>query len=184
MASQETAGSSQAANFEQLASKYAGTAAGRRALLQAAAALFQSGDYAQAQTQFEKYLSIDPTGPLAATAEVGMATCLESQNKADLAAAAYQRVISLFPGSVADAQAELALGRITEQQGKYSEAENHFEAAARGAAGSTIAQEAMLHAADLKVKVSAAAGAAPKPGAANSPAAFTPTSIVQPAVKP
>src|ERR1700733_3420258 len=38
--------------FSQLAAKYAGTAAGQRAQLQAAAAQFSAGSYADAQAQF------------------------------------------------------------------------------------------------------------------------------------
>ena len=64
--------------FAQLGSKYAGTAAGQRAQLQAGAALFSSGRYADAQAQFQKYLATGDTGPLAGTAQLGVGASLEA----------------------------------------------------------------------------------------------------------
>src|SRR5271170_7143566 len=58
--------------FAQLATKYSGTEAGRRAQLQAAATLFDAGNYAEAQVQFQKFLDA-ASGPLAASAALGVA---------------------------------------------------------------------------------------------------------------
>jgi tetratricopeptide (TPR) repeat protein len=152
--------------FAQVASKYAGTAAGQRALLQAGAALFSAGKYADAQAQFQKFLDANPAGPLAATAQLGIAACLEAQNKPD-AVSAYQRVISLFAGTGSVPEAEFALGRLAEQQNKLTEAETHYENAARAAMGGSLAQESGIRASQLKMKIAAAA---PKPAAAVTPA--------------
>jgi predicted negative regulator of RcsB-dependent stress response len=165
------AGSSQMAEaFEQIAAKYAGTAAGLRAQLQAGAALFNAGSYADAQAQFQKYLDAGVTGPLAATAQLGVAASLEAQNKLDLAVPAYQKVTSVYAGTASVLPAEFALGRITEQQNKLTEALSHYENAARSAQGSALAQEAAMRASALKAKTAAAA---PKPAAA--PMAITNT---------
>ena len=153
--------------FAKLAAQYAGTAAGQRAQLQGAAALFSTGRYADAQAQFQKYLDAAATGPLAATAELGVAASLESQNKLDLAMAAYQRVTSVFAGSSSVVPAEFALGRIAEQQNKLTEAASHYENAARSALGGSLAQEAAQRAFEVKAKIAAAA---PKPAAASQPA--------------
>ena len=51
-----------------LAADHAGTAAAQRAQLSAAAGWFNVGRYADAQTQFQKALDANATGPLAATA--------------------------------------------------------------------------------------------------------------------
>jgi predicted negative regulator of RcsB-dependent stress response len=142
--------------FAQLAEKYAGTAAGQRAQLQAAAMLFESGNYADAQVQFQKFLALNATGPLAATAALGVAASLEAQNKLDLAAAAYKNVTTSFAGAAAELPAEFALGRLAEQSGKLAEAEGYFENAARvGRAGGSIAQEAEGRAFELKAKLAA-----------------------------
>ncbi|HEX4349525.1 MAG TPA: tetratricopeptide repeat protein [Verrucomicrobiae bacterium] len=172
-----------AAQFEQLADKYPGTAAARRAQLQAAGALFEAGSYADAETQFEKYLAGNSAGPLAATAQLGIAASLEAQNKLDQAAAAYQRVVSAFPESPCVPTADLALGRIAEQQNKLTEALNHYEDASRSPMGGSIANEAMIRATALKAKTPATA---PKAMASPAPAAgapFKPMSTPQPATK-
>jgi predicted negative regulator of RcsB-dependent stress response len=173
-----------AASLEELATTYAGTAAGQRAQLQAAAELFEAGSYADAQAQFKKYLDGNSAGTFADTAELGIAASLEAQNQTDSAAAAYQRVISAFPGSGSVAPAEFALGRIAERQNKLTEAMSHYENVARASLGGTLREEAMMHASDLKAKIDAAA---PKP-AAKPQAEFTPKAVVpsptQPAAKP
>jgi len=168
-----------AAQFQQLADKYPGTAAAKRAQLQAAGALFNAGNYADADTQFEKFLAGNPTGPLAATAVLGIAASLEAQNKLDLAAAAYHRVVTAYPDSGCVPMADLAQGRIAEQQNKLTEALNHYEDAARSPLGGSIAQEAMIRATELKAKMPATAA---KPAASPAPA-FMPTSIPPSATK-
>jgi predicted negative regulator of RcsB-dependent stress response len=174
-----------AAQFEQLADKYPGTAAARRAQLQAAAALFGAGNYADAEAQFEKYLTSYPGGPLAATAQLGIAASLEAQTKLDMASAAYQRLVSAYPDSPSVPTAELALGRIAEQQNKLTEALNHYEDASRAPGGGSVAQEAMIRGSELKAKMPAAApkaAASPAPAAGGSPA-FMPTPVPQSTTK-
>ena len=161
-------------NFAQIAKKYPGTAAGQRAQLQAAAALFSAGRYADAQAQFQKSLAASPTGPLAATAQLGVAASLEAQNQLDLAAKEYQKVTTGFVGSLSVLQSEFALGRIAEQQNKLTDAASHYEKAARAGSGSSLAQEAAQRAFDIKNKIAAAA---PKPVAAQ-PAALKPEASV------
>jgi len=173
-----------AEDYQQLAEKYPGTAAGKRAELQAAGALFDAAKYSDAQVQFQKYLDGNPVGPLAAVATLGIAASLEAQNKPDQAAAAYQRVVSVFPDAACVPTAELALGRIAEQQNKFTEALNHYQDAARSQLGGSSAQEAMIRATELKAKLPAAT---PKPAPAAAPAAtpsFTPMTIPQPTTKP
>jgi predicted negative regulator of RcsB-dependent stress response len=136
--------------------------------------------------RFKNYLDANSTGLLAATAELGIATCLESQNKLDEAAAAYQRVISVFNDSPCVQPAEFALGRIAEQQNKLTEAVSHYESVARSGLGGSLAQEAAMRASDLKAKIAAtapkpAATAAPKSTAAPVPALL---SVPSAATKP
>jgi predicted negative regulator of RcsB-dependent stress response len=142
--------------FAQLAVKYSGTEAGARAQLQSAATLFESGNYADAQAQFQKFLDAKSTGPLAATASLGLAASLEAQDKLDLATAAYQKVAANFAGSTADLTAEFSLGRLAEQQGKLAEAETYYENASRaGRAGGSLAEEAYGRAYEIKAKLAA-----------------------------
>lgn len=176
-------GSAQAASgLEVIAAKYAGTAAGERAQVQAAGALYEAGNYPEAQAQFEKYLNANPAGPLAATAQLGVAASLEAQNKTDQAFAAYQRVVSGFQNSPCIGQAEYALGRICEQQNKLTDAMNHYENATRESLSGSLRNEAMLHASELQARIAATA---PKPATTLKPAVTpTPAPASQPATKP
>jgi predicted negative regulator of RcsB-dependent stress response len=146
----------EAAAFAELASKYSGTEAARRAQLQAASTLFESGNYADAQAQFQKFLDVY-SGPLDAAAALGVAASLEAQDKADLATTAYLRVVSSYAGSPAALQADFSLGRLAEQQGKLQEAEGYYESAAQpGRAGGTISEEAQGREYQIKMELAAA----------------------------
>ena len=142
----------------QLAVKYPGTAAAQRAQLQSAATLFGATRYVDAQAAFEKFLTGTTVGPLAVTAQLGLAASLEAQGKLDLAAATYQKVASSTAAGSANAlPALVSLGRIAEAQGKLAEAANNYEAAARaGSLGGSLAQEAAMRAAEIKTKIAAA----------------------------
>src|ERR1700722_3205080 len=102
-----------------------GTGAAQRALLQGAAALFESERFADAQAQFQKFLDTYPDNDLAAQATLGVAASLEAQGKLNLAAGAYQRLINTADAATVSA-AKFALARIDEQQGKSAEALNFY----------------------------------------------------------
>ncbi len=99
--------------FATVAAQHPGTAAGERAQLQAAATLFSAGQYVEAQAKFQKFLDGDNSGgALAATAQLGVATCLEAQDKPE-AGAAYQKVVGNYPGTVSAELARQAATRLT-----------------------------------------------------------------------
>ena len=99
--------------FSKLAAKYPGTAAAERAQLQAGSTLFASGQYAEAGTQFQKYLSSDNSGgALAASAQLGVAACLEALGKPE-ALAAYQKVAANFATTTSGEVAKQAVVRLT-----------------------------------------------------------------------
>ena len=102
-----------ASAFAKIATDYPGTAAAQRALLQAGATLFGAGQYVEAQAQFQKFLDANSSGgPLAATAQLGVATCLEAQNKPE-ATAAYEKVVSNFTGTPSAEVAKQSLTRLS-----------------------------------------------------------------------
>jgi len=154
-----------ASNFEQLAAKYPDTVAGKRAQLQAGAALFASGKYPEAQAQFEKLLTMDANGSLAPTAELGVAASLEAQNKLDDAAAKYKLVTTVFGDTACIQQAEFALGRLAQQQNKLLDAKSHYDNAAHASLRSSVSEEAAQRSAEIKAKLDAAA---PKPAATSA----------------
>ncbi len=149
--------------FVKLAADYAGTAAARRAQLQAAATYFSAGKYADAQAQFQKVLDASAAGALAPTAAFGVASSLEAQGKLDDAAAAYRKVATQFADSAAALPAKFALGRIAEQQGKFAEAMSAYQELARNNFAGSLASEAALRAIEIKSKIPAAPKAAVQP---------------------
>ncbi len=147
--------SQQADQLAKFGAEYPGTEAAKRAQLQSAATFFEAGSYPEAQAQFQKFLDAY-TGPLAATAALGVAASLEAQGKLDPAATAYQRVTSIYSSSPANLLAQYSLGRLAEEQGKLAEAESYYESAAQpGQAGGTVSEEAAGRAYELKMKLAA-----------------------------
>ena len=139
-----------------VAADYSGTAAGQRALLQGAAALFTSGNYADAQTQFQKFLDDYPDNFLAPQAAFGVAASLDAQGKTDLAIGAYQRAAGQVTDANVVASAKYALARIAEAQGKLAEAARLYEDVARSFQNSSVGSEAGMRAMELKLKLPAA----------------------------
>ena len=148
--------------------EYPGTAAGQRALLQGAAALFEAGKYPEAQAQFQKFLDSHPGSELAGQAALGVATSLDAQGKP--AATEFQAVVNNYSDPAIVSAAKFALGRIAESQGKLNEAFACFEDAARLNPGSTLGYEAGMHVLELRNKVSTTT---PAPAPAPAPAPFT-----------
>ena len=148
-----------------IAADYSGTLAGQRALLQGAAALFASGKYADAQTQFQKFLDAYPDNFLAPQAALGVAASLDAQGKTDLAVSAYQRAAGQTADLNVVAGAKFALARIDETQGKLAEASKLYQDVARSYPNSSISSEASMRAMELKMKLPAAS-VAPAPAAA------------------
>lgn len=104
-----------AGEFSKIAAKYQGTQAAQRAQLQAAAALFNDSQYQDALTQFQKFLSDNSgsTDALAASAQLGVAACLESLDKKTEATAAYQKVSGSYAGTTSAEIAKQALARLS-----------------------------------------------------------------------
>jgi TolA-binding protein len=142
-----------------VAADYSGTVAGQRALLQGATALFTSGKYADAQTQFQKFLDAYPDNFLAPQAALGVAASLDAQGKTDLAVSAYQHAAGQSSDGNVVASAKFALARLEEVRGKLAEASKLYEEVARSYPNSSIGNEAGLRAMELKIKSPVASGA-------------------------
>ena len=155
-APRNTTDNPQADLFLKIAGDYQGTSAGQRAWLQGAAMLFAAGRYPDAQMQFQKFLDAHPDGFFAAQAALGVATSLDAQGKTDLAAGAYQRVISISSDLTAANSAKFALAQIDERQGKLTEALNLYEEITRNNPNGSLGSEAGLHAMELKMKLPSA----------------------------
>jgi TolA-binding protein len=151
-----------------IAADYSGTLAGQRALLQGATALFVSGKYADAQTQFQKFLDAYPDNFLAPQAALGVAASLDAQGKTDLAVSAYQHAAGQSSDVNVVASAKFALAHLEEARGKLAEASKLYEEVARSFPNSSMGNEAGLRAMELKIK---------SPAAPTAPAAVAPFTL-------
>ncbi|WCJ58790.1 tetratricopeptide repeat protein [Fontisphaera persica] len=110
-----------------LAEGFAGTTAGRHALLQAGEALYLEGKYDQARSVFQRFVTENVGHPLVPQAELGMAACLDAAGKRKEAIEAYDLVRKRWAmeGAVVS-QAKLALGRLYEAEGKLEQAHGMY----------------------------------------------------------
>jgi predicted negative regulator of RcsB-dependent stress response len=156
-----------------IAADHPSTLAGHRALLQAAAAMFDAGRYADAQAQFQNYLDAHPDGAFSGQASLGVAACLDSQGNSDLAVSAYQRAIGNLSDAEGTGVAKLAIARIYETQGKLNDALALYGEVIHANPNNAIGSEASVRAMELKSKPSTGAVSSPSPApavpAANAP---------------
>lgn len=127
-----------AAALLKTAADYAGTKAATHAILRAGSALYADGKYAEAQAQFEKYLSADPGSAFASQAAFGIAACLDAAGKGTEAAAKYEEVSKRYPGEGVSEESKLALANLYAAQNKPDMAYKLYEdilQTARGASG-------------------------------------------------
>jgi predicted negative regulator of RcsB-dependent stress response len=129
-----------AAAYLKMASGFGGTRAAEKAMLLAAGALFSENRYADAQTQFEKFLSEYNDSALAPAAALGVAACLESLDKLEEALKAYQGVITRYPEQAG--KARLAAARLYEAKNQPAEALKLYDALIQPPATSVWAGEA------------------------------------------
>jgi TolA-binding protein len=150
----------QAGLYLKIARDFQGTAAGQRAFLQSATMLFEAGQYADAQTQFQQFLDQYPDNFFAGQAALGAAASLDAQGKFDPAATAYQRVINNYPDPLVANQARYSLAQIDEHQGKFTEALNLYQEVGRSDPNSQLGAEAGMRMMELKMKQPSAPPAA------------------------
>lgn len=135
-------------NFLTVSTDYPNTAAGQRALMEAAATQFEQGKYPEAQGYFQQYLDAHPEGDFAGQAALGLGKCLEAQGKVNGAAGAYQHVISDIADPQSVVEAKYSLARMDMEGRNYSEALRLFSDVAQsdpfGALGNEAAQYAYL----------------------------------------
>ena len=157
-----------------IATDYAGTSAGQRALLEGATALFTTGKYADAQTAFQKFLDAYPDNFLGPQATLGLAASLDALGKTDLAVSAYQKAAAQTADLNVVANAKFSLARIDEAQGKFAEAQKLYGEVARTSERTSLGSEAGLRAMELNAKLPKTPA---KPATAPAPAASAPFNL-------
>ena len=144
----------------QLASAQSGTQAALRAQLQAATAYFENGKYTDAQAQYQGFADAHPTSPLAGEAFLGAGASLEAEGKADQAVSWYNKAAAGSMEAPATLMAKFALGRISELQGKLTEAQGYFQDVTRLGTQISIGSEAYQHLAIINQKLAVKPAAA------------------------
>jgi TolA-binding protein len=158
-----------------VANDHAGTEAGKRARLLAAAGFYKDGQYEKAQTEFERFLAGQPAESTIPEARLGVAACKEAQGQTDGAITDYLSIVGNPASGNVIAQARFALGNLYVQQGQPDLARVHYEELAKNP-GSSLAAEAQARLVDLppsaasrQVEVPLAPLAAPGGMATNLP---------------
>jgi predicted negative regulator of RcsB-dependent stress response len=178
MAASGATGPSAEALFK-VASDYAGTDAGARALLGAAGELFAEGKITESQAAFEKFLGQYAGSPLLAQAKLGVAICLNTQGKTSEATVAFKEVVDRFPGENTVTPAKFYLAGLYEAEGKVEMARDLYLDLARDGR-STHGSEAIARLTEMFQK-----NPSLRPGAATpTPASAAPTAPVAPAPAP
>jgi len=119
-------------------------------LLQAAGALFAENKYADAKTQFDRFLRDAPESPLRSQALFGSAACLEALGKNEEAAAAFKNLVDHYAADAVAPRAKLALARSYEAQKQIEKAFGLYEDLARAESYSTVGLLAEVRLEELK----------------------------------
>lgn len=159
-----------AAGYLKVAADHSGTVAGKQAVLRAATALFGDGKYADAQAQFEKFLSISSGSTFAPQAAFGVAACLEAQGKTTEALAKYDEVAKRYSTEGVAEDAKLSLAKLYVAQNKPELAYKMFEEITQTSRGGTAGQEAFMKREELVQKFPYLRS--------NTPSLTTPTTIL------
>lgn len=161
-----------AASYLDVANTYAGSVAGGRALLQAAAVLFAEGKYTDAQMYFQRFADENPNSELFGQALLGVAKSLEAEGKDNDAAGKYQYIISNAADSESVIAAKFALAEIDMQENNFADAERLFQDVAQSDPYGALGQQARAYAFEMNSKAPVAPSTAPAPKAESAPASF------------
>ncbi|MDB6019391.1 MAG: Tetratricopeptide 2 repeat protein [Pedosphaera sp.] len=135
--------------YLKVADAYTGTSASARARLLGAGALFESGKFKEAQSEFDKFLQENQESPLTSEAEMGVAASLEAQGKIQEATSKYKEFSDRHPGV---SQAKSALARLYVEQNKPELAFKLYQDLMATRNNDTWTEEAQVQAAELLAK--------------------------------
>ena len=141
-----------AESFLKIATEYANSQAGARAVLLAASDLFVQGKYPEAKAQFERFTREHRDSPLMGQALLGVAACLDAQGKTNDAVQAYKDLIDHHLGENVLPQARFALARLYEAQTDPEKARTLFEEVERDNPYGSLGSEAGMRLEELKLK--------------------------------
>lgn len=138
--------------YLKIAATYPKSTAAARAVLLAGGTLFVDGKYDQARAQFEKFTREYRDTTFMGEALLGIAACLDAENKTNEAIRAYKDLTEHHSGDPSVPQAKFALARLYEGQGQAELARPLFEDVARAEPYGSLGSEAGMRLEELKMK--------------------------------
>ncbi len=164
---------------------YVGTKAGARALLQAGAAYFVDGKYADAQTTFDQFLKDYPGSEWTPQAQFGIASSLDAQGKTADAVNKFEEIRRRYANDSTSDEVKLALARLFETQNKPADAYKIYSELVQANPYSGMGSEAGVRKEELEKKfpelartnapvISLPQTSLPIPGVTNQPAPTKP----------
>ncbi len=138
-----------AEEYLKVANDYAGTTGAARALLLAGGVLFDAGKFAEAQTQFDRFLQEYPEYPVANVALLGLASSLEAQGKTNDAIARYEDLINHHSVDATAPQAKAALAQLYLAENKPEPALHLYEELMRSGDNNSWSVEARIQGEEL-----------------------------------
>jgi len=136
-----------------------------RALLLAADRNFNQNRYEEAVKAYERFLRTYPRDPFAASAQFGIAACMEAQAKSPddhaRAAAAYESLLATYRDTIHAGEANLGIARCMEAQGALEQAAQRLENTMASLGHTQWGREAAARLAILKRKLKPSAPAEP-----------------------
>jgi predicted negative regulator of RcsB-dependent stress response len=156
-------------SYLKVAQEFSGTRAAGRALLEAASVLFTEGNFANAETQYRKFLSDYPDSPFLSQGMLGLASTLDAEGKTADAMKAYEELRRRAPNDSTTDETKLALARLTEKQNP-AEAYKLYNELVSAGSQSGIGSEAGIRLSDLQEKY-------PELGKTNAPPLSPSTTI-------
>jgi tetratricopeptide (TPR) repeat protein len=137
--------------FLKVVNDYPRTAAGARALLFAGATLFEDGKYAEAKTQFDRFVRDYPASPFRGEAIYGGAACLEALGRIPEAIATYESLAERRRPSPVVPRAKLALARLYQTQNQPELAYRLFDEVLRSEGMDSVGYRAEIGLDELKL---------------------------------
>lgn len=148
-----------APDYQQVIAKYPNTPAGASAYLLLAEAQQKDKHFGEANATLQTFVSKNPKHELVSTAQMTVATNLESMGKADQALSMYQQIAATFPKSYIAPFALLAQVELLKAKGRIDEARRVCETIMTQHRESIVAGEANRQLRSLRPSGAAQPGA-------------------------
>lgn len=153
-----------------LIAQYPNSAAAAAAELRLAREYYDRADYAAALALYGDFAARRPGHPMALTAKLNVAICLEALGRTGDARTAYQAFAQAHPDHFLAAQARFGEARSLEQDGQYAEAKAVYENFRADQPDSPWNQVAEMAVKSIEMKIRAARAEASAPAPVDPPA--------------